>query len=120
MGLDTLIAFIENLPNVVLERPWGDDNLVYKIGGKLFVIVSLDNQPNRLNLKNLPEKNIELREKYSWIEYGYHMNKQHWNSIYLTTEADLKLIENLIKDSYDLVFSSLTNKIKNELQKHGN
>ncbi|MBC7557544.1 MAG: MmcQ/YjbR family DNA-binding protein, partial [Chryseobacterium sp.] len=66
------------------------------------------------SLKNTPEKNIELRAKHYQIEGAFHMNKTHWNSVVCEgLKADLVL--ELIDDSYDLVFKSLTKKMKDEL-----
>ena len=61
-----------------------------------------------INVKNEPEKNIELREEYQAIKPGYHMNKVHWNSIEIDGSIPDDVIKNLIDESYDLVVMKLT------------
>ena len=53
---------------------------MFKVGGKIFALFDVDNFQS-INLKCDPEKSIELREKYSGIVSGYHMNKKHWNTV---------------------------------------
>ena len=43
-----------------------------------------------------------LRKTYNYIIPGYHMNKQHWNTIILNEKCDEKLVQELIEQSYDL------------------
>ena len=62
-----------------------------------------------------PEKAIELREEYPQIRGAYHMNKKHWNTIVCDGSVNKKLIESWIDDSYNLVVSGLTKKLKTEL-----
>ncbi len=61
-----------------------------------------------INVKNEPEKNIELREEYISIKPGYHMNKAHWNTIEINGSIPDDVIKNLIDESYDLVVMKLT------------
>ena len=69
-----------------------------------------------LNLKCDPEKAIELREKYEAIQPGYHMSKVHWNSVYVKGDVSNTTIIELINDSYELVFASLTKKLQAEIK----
>ena len=60
-----------------------------------------------INLKCDPEYAIELREKYTGIKPGYHMNKKHWNTVGISDDVpDNKIIE-LIDHSYQLVVAKL-------------
>ena len=94
--------------------PFNPETLVFKVGGKIFLLMSLESQPLKFSLKNTPEKNIELRAEYYQIEGAYHMNKTHWNSI-ICEGLKSDLIKKLIDESYDLVFKSLTKKMKDEV-----
>jgi predicted DNA-binding protein (MmcQ/YjbR family) len=97
--------------------PFDEETLVFKVGGKIFLLMSLESQPLKIGLKNNPEKNIELRAEYWQITGAYHMNKTHWNT--LACEAiKPDLIKKLIDESYDLVFKSLPKKIKDEVLKN--
>ncbi|MDA3900276.1 MAG: MmcQ/YjbR family DNA-binding protein [Spirochaetes bacterium] len=96
-------------PGSVEDFPFDNKTLVFKVGSKMFGLISLDKDPLRINLKCDPDRAIILREKTTGIEPGFHMNKRHWN----TVTADIvpeKLLFELIDHSYDLVFKSLTKK----------
>lgn len=85
-------------------QPFGPEHLVYKVKGKMFLLVSLEEQPPRINVKTDPDRSVELREAYpDNILPGYHMNKKHWNTLVLNTRLKPSLVQELIKASYDLV-----------------
>ena len=86
--------------------PFGESILVFKVGGKMFALTNLDGDPT-VNLKCDPEKAIELREQYSAIVPGYHMNKAHWNTVYLDGSITINLLKEMIDQSYQLIFESL-------------
>lgn len=86
--------------------PFDDVSLVYRVMGKIFVIASLET-PVFINLKCDPEKAVELREKYDCVKPGWHMNKIHWNSVYIDNSIHDELIYEWIDHSYDLIVSKL-------------
>lgn len=94
--------------------PFNETTLVFKVGGKMFLLMALDTQPLVFSAKNKEDYNQELREKYYQISGAYHMNKTHWNSV-VCEGLKSDLIKKLINDSYDLVFESLTKKVKSEV-----
>ncbi|WP_320816104.1 MmcQ/YjbR family DNA-binding protein [Flavobacterium sp.] len=118
MNIQQLYEFCHSKKGVTEHFPFDEDTLVFKVGGKMFCLASLkkfeEGNPF-LNLKCNPERAIELREQYEAIKPGYHMSKTHWNSVYLNEELPSKMITDLINDSYGLVFSSLSKKIKESL-----
>ncbi|MFN8244529.1 MAG: MmcQ/YjbR family DNA-binding protein [Ferruginibacter sp.] len=86
--------------------PFGEETLVFKVNGKIFLLLSLDETPSRFNAKCDPDKVPELREEYpDHILPGYHMNKKHWNTIVLDGQLPPRLVKKIIDDSYDLVNS---------------
>lgn len=93
--------------------PFDEETLVFKVMGKMFAYVSLENAS--ANLKCHPEKAVALREEYNWILPGYHMNKNHWNTILFHPACNDELIKVMIDHSYDLVVSGLTRRQKQEL-----
>lgn len=94
--------------------PFDEVTLVFKVF-KIFCLLGLDD--HRVSLKNDPEKNIELRAHYPDSIYGgYHLNKQHWNTIELDGTVPAKLMKEMIDESYDLIVKSLTRKQKEELK----
>jgi len=104
-----------SFPYVEECLPFGPENLVFKVGGKMFLLVGIDHY-FRFNVKCDPDRAEELRAQYAGVEPGYHMSKKHWNTILLQSDVSNSLMKEWIKDSYDLVFASLPKKVKAELE----
>ena len=101
-------TFAMQLPKAELDYPFGENIPVFKIMGKIFMLnLTLDGK-NLINLKVQPEDGEMLRDIYESIHTGYHMNKRHWISIYEGEQITPELIQDLIKNSYDLVIKTLT------------
>lgn len=106
MELDSLRDYVLAKEDVEECFPFGPGNFVYKTRGKIFMLISTDEEVMRTNLKCDPEYAVELRENYpNAIIPGYHMNKKHWNTLILENGNGLKLtlIKVLIDMSYNLV-----------------
>jgi len=82
--------------------PFGDYTLVFKVNGKIFALVNLDGDLS-INLKCDPVLALELRERYSSVTPGYHMNKKHWNTIMLNGSVPDREIFTWIDHSFDLI-----------------
>ena len=106
MDLPDAIEFCLSLPAAEETMPFGPDVLVYKVAGKMFALTQPDEFPSKMNLKCDPVRAISLREDYGAITPGYHMNKQHWNTVRLNGISG-DLLRELIRHSYDLVVASL-------------
>lgn len=115
MHLEELREYCLLKKGVVECLPFGNDTLVFKVMGKMFLLSGIDSQPIQFNVKCNPAKAIELRENFSCVLPGYHMNKSHWNTIISDGSVSDKLIKDWIDDSYNLVVDSLTKKLKTEL-----
>lgn len=100
---------------VYYREEW--DCWYFDLAGKYFALMSKDPGPDSyITLKNLPDKNVELRELYPAIRPGYYTSKKHWNSITLTDDDITEsLLQALLQESYDLVFAGLTKKLQKEL-----
>ncbi len=96
--------------------PFGEETLVFKVMGKIFAITGLDSTEFRVNLKCDPDRALELREAYEDIVPGWHMNKQHWNTVYFENGLPTALLKELIDHSYDLIVRSLPKSVQSELQ----
>jgi predicted DNA-binding protein (MmcQ/YjbR family) len=94
--------------------PFDETTLVFKVMNKMFCLLGLDD--SRVSLKNDPERNIELRAHYRAIIPGYHLNKQHWNTIELDGTVPVSLLKEMINESYDLIVQSLPKKTQEELK----
>lgn len=112
MNIEDLRAYCLSLPNVEECFPFDDETLVMKIGGKMFAYIPLEKTEACINLKCDPELAIELREMYTCVQPGYHMNKKHWNTVYVSTEISENQIKEWITHSYELVKSKLPKNTK--------
>jgi predicted DNA-binding protein (MmcQ/YjbR family) len=93
--------------DVTEEFPFDFVTLVFKVKGKIFILLSLDDNPVELNLKCDPELALDFRERFESVRPGYHMNKKHWNTVVLDGSIPTKEILNMIDHSYDLVVQGL-------------
>ena len=113
---------IEELRNYCIQRkgaeecfPFDKETLVFKVMGKAFLLCGIYGQPVSFNVKCDPEKAIELREKYTCVRPGFHMNKKHWNTVVCEPNVSAKLIKEWIDHSYNLIVNALPKKQKEEL-----
>ncbi len=97
------------------DFPFNETTLVFRIGGKIFCITDIETLPLSFSLKCDPEKAIDLRETYTAIIPGFHLNKKHWNTIIPGQGLPIKLIKELIDHSYDLVYNSLKKSVKQSI-----
>jgi predicted DNA-binding protein (MmcQ/YjbR family) len=107
MDLETIRKYCLDKKSTTESFPFGESTLVFKVSGKIFLLMSLDSQPLQFNVKCDPEKAEELRESYSSVIPAFHMNKKHWNTIIMNGQVNSKLIREMIDDSYWLVVGSL-------------
>lgn len=114
MNIESLREYCLSKKGVTEGFPFDDVTLVFKVMNKMFALTSLSGDFS-VNLKCDPEKAIQLREEYSFVLPGYHMNKKHWNTINIDDTVSEKLLIEWIDDSYDLIVKSLTKKLREEL-----
>lgn len=106
--------YVLSMPNAKLEYPFGEGVAVYKVGdpsnpsgqAKMFALIAEGKEPVRISLKCDPELSKTLREKYTEVMEGYHLNKKHWNTIVLSGQLSWEEVQALIRHSYDLVVGS--------------
>jgi predicted DNA-binding protein (MmcQ/YjbR family) len=103
MDRKTLEDYILSMPNSYLDYPFGEDTAVYKVGDKMFALVSETKQPLQVSLKGDPHLNEILREEYESVMPGYHLNKKHWNTILLSGQLPWEEVQGFIRHSYELV-----------------
>ncbi|KGX87513.1 MmcQ/YjbR family DNA-binding protein [Pontibacillus litoralis] len=97
------------------KEEWNADR--YLVGGKIFAIIGEDPKEGKplITLKNDPNQIEALREKYEGVIPGYFMHKVHWNSYFFDASIPDNLWEELIDQSYELVYRRLSKKIKEEI-----
>lgn len=117
MNVEAFREFCLAKKGVTEAFPFDAHTLVFKVMDKVFALISLERMPPQCNLKCHPERAIALREEYDGtIIPGYHMNKKHWNTLFLE-QLPPRLIEELITHSYELVVAGLPKKRREQL--HG-
>jgi predicted DNA-binding protein (MmcQ/YjbR family) len=102
MDIESLREYCLSMEDVTESFPFDDETLVFKVGGKIFVLLSLEGELS-INLKCDPALAIELRERYPSVTPGYHMNKKHWNTVIVDGSVPDKEIFSWIDHSYLLV-----------------
>ena len=116
MHIESFREYCLSKPGVEDGFPFGEDVLVMKVMGKIWALTGLSDPDFKVNLKCDPEYAIELRAEHPQIIPGWHMNKQHWNTVYFEDGLSDKLLISLIDQSYDLVAKSLKKSLKEELR----
>ena len=107
MDLTRLRHFLLSLPGATEDTPFGPEILVYRIAGKMFALVNWQTEPLTINLKCEPELALLLREIHPEVKPGWHMNKQHWNTVTLTDALPDDLWQGWVHHSYERVVAGL-------------
>ena len=107
MTRDRVVEICARFPGAVEDYPFGPGVAVFKVGGRMFALVSLDADPGSVNLKCQPELAIALRTRYAAVRPGYHQNKRHWNTVELDGSIDDDELQEMIDHSYELVVRRL-------------
>ncbi len=114
MDIETFRNYCLSKKGVTESFPFDQNTLVFKVMDKMFAISDVDNFES-INLKCDPEMAVDLRERYTDVLPGWHMNKKHWNTIVMSGSVGDNLLDEWIDLSYDLVVVGLSGKIKKEL-----
>jgi predicted DNA-binding protein (MmcQ/YjbR family) len=115
LNIEELREYCLQKPGVTEGLPFGGDTLVFKVGEKMFLLTSIT-LGNQFNAKCDPELAIELRERYTEVQPGYHMNKKLWNTVYMEGALTKKQLRDMIDHSYELVFNGLPKKVQGEIR----
>src|SRR5881396_2573532 len=107
MDLESFREYCLSKPAATEDMPFGEDVLVFRIGGKMFALAALDEIPVTANLKCDPDLALELRDRYEQIRPGYHMNKKHWNTVEIDGGIPETELRKMIDHSYELVAKKL-------------
>ena len=103
MEFENLLKYLLDKPGASEGFPFGPSAMVFKVKGKMFALIAVEETPLRINLKCDPELALHLRAAYSAVQPGYHMNKKHWNTVTIDGTIPDGEIITMINDSYDLV-----------------
>jgi predicted DNA-binding protein (MmcQ/YjbR family) len=117
MNIEELREYCIAKPFVKETFPFDEATLVFKVLGKAFLLTDIYESPVQFNVKCDPERAIELREKFSFVLPGYHMNKKHWNTVICENGATKKLLKEFIDHSYEMVVKGLPVKDREKVKK---
>ena len=103
---------IEELPGAVLTRPFGDEHEVYRVSDKIFMM--LTEKPGRpiVTLKARVADSALLREAFTQIIPGWHMNKRHWITLDPGPELERGMVRDLVTESYLLIVENLPARLR--------
>lgn len=107
MTSDELRDYLLSFNGAEETFPFNPETSVFKVGGKMFALSRLAGESLRVSLKCEPRLAEALREAHAAVIPGYHLNKQHWNTMILDGSLSAEAVRNMIEDSYDLVVSKL-------------
>jgi len=118
--------YLLSKPEAEEDFPFGPDVMVLKIKGKVFALLSPGGGKNpdkrpQMNLKCDPLEATQLRDVFDDVIPGYHMNKKHWNTLYLSqaekpSDIPVGEIERQIDNSYALVLQGMTKAMRRSLE----
>lgn len=111
MNIESVRDYCLSLPMATEDFPFDETTLVFRVLGKIFAMVDLDDT-EWFVLKCDPDYALELRDRHTEIAPAYHMNKKHWNQLNLFGMLPDELVQSLIRHSYNLVVSKLPRKLK--------
>lgn len=111
MNIESVRDYCLSLPMATEDFPFDETTLVFRVCGKIFAMVDLDDT-EWFVLKCDPDYALELRDRHTEIAPAYHMNKKHWNQLNLFGMLPDELVQSLIRHSYNLVVSKLPRKVK--------
>ncbi len=105
-----------NQVGAVEEFPFGPEAQVYKVMGRMFALLPVD-EPLRISLKCDPTLAEILRESYPAVQPGYYLNKQHWNTVTVDGSIPDEEILDMMDDSYNLVVKKLSRKDREKVER---
>lgn len=114
MNIEEVRTCALSMYGVTEDMPFGDDVVVFRIGGKIFLCLWLGVEEERFAVKLRPERNEELREQFDGIRPAWHWNKRHWSDVYYTVLEPL-MVEEIIRESYGLVLGHLPRAVRDTL-----
>ena len=118
MNIEELRTYCIAKPGVTEELPFGPEVLVFKVMGKVFLLTNLTIPPFSVNLKMDPELVGDYRDKYVDVQPGYHMNKKHWNTVYMDRGTiPRKELLWMIEHSYEQVVKGFSKKVQLEFNR---
>ena len=120
MDVDTARQYLLGKPEAMEDYPFGPDVAVMKVRDKMFATLGQEGGEGRMNLKCDPDQALALRDIFTAVLPGYHMNKKHWNTIKLDGSIPEGEIQRMIDHSFALVVGGLSKNVREGMEvRHG-
>ena len=120
MDVDIARQYLLGKPEAMEDYPFGPDVAVMKVRDKMFATLGQEGGEGRMNLKCDPDQALALRDIFTAVLPGYHMNKKHWNTIKLDGSIPEGEIQRMIDHSFALVVGGLSKKVREGMEvRHG-
>ena len=107
MELAPLRDYLLSKPGAREDLPFGPEVLVLKVCNKMFALIAWQETPLTLSLKAEPQQALLWRELYPAVTAGYHLNKQHWNTVRLDGSVPDDTLRQMIDESWSRVVAGL-------------
>ena len=122
MDIEQVREYALSLFGVTEDQPFGDDVVTFRVEGKIFLCLwlggsrlGMKGENSRFACKLAPERNEALRERYAAVTPAFHWNKKHWSDVYYTL-LSTELVEAIIRESHQLIISTLPKGVRAKYQ----
>ena len=110
-----LLSYCLNKPGAIEDYPFGPEVTVLKVFNKMFALFYRREGRIFISLKCEPYLATLLRQRYSDVTPGYHLNKRHWNTVLPDGDIPEDEIRGMIDHSYECVVKTLPRKARQTL-----
>jgi len=110
-----LLAYLLAKPGTSHDTPYGPGVVVTRVGKKIFCHIGADDRPLTISLKCRPALALQYRAEYPAVRAGYHLNKQHWNTVTLDGSIPEEVVREMVDHSYAVVQAGLSRREREEI-----
>ncbi len=114
MNIEELREYCLSLKDVTEDIPFKDEYLMFRIFGKWFAVIPLNDSDLKVFVKCNSAKAIDLRECYTSVKAAWHFNKKYWNSITVNSDMNDETVKYWIRHSVEEVVKKLPKKTQAE------
>lgn len=110
MNIEWLRQLCLSFPGATEQIQWGND-LLFKVGGKMFAAAPLEPAPVCLSFKASPENFAELSERPDIIPAPY-LARAQWVALETREALPAEELARLLRESYELIVARLPKKTR--------